>query len=89
MVAKIDNIDVTATLESAKEHLNNDDQLSPGTRAIFETLILIITLLLNRLGLNSSNSSKPPSSDPNRKKKNSINNSGKKPGGQNGHEGKI
>jgi len=31
-------------------------------------LILVITLLANRLNLNSTNSSKPPSSDPNRKK---------------------
>jgi hypothetical protein len=34
---------------------------------MFEILILVITLLANRLNLNSTNSSKPPSSDPNRK----------------------
>jgi transposase len=49
-------------------------------------MILIITLLANRLNLNSTNSSKPPSSDPNREKK-PKSKTDKKPGGQNGHVG--
>jgi transposase len=53
---------------------------------MFEIMILIITLLANRLNLNSTNSSKPPSSDPNRKKK-TKSKTGKKPGGQKGHVG--
>jgi len=49
-------------------------------------LIVVITLLANRLNLNSSNSSKPPSSDPNRERK--PRKKGKnKAGGQNGHVG--
>jgi hypothetical protein len=51
-----------------------------------EILILIITLLANRLNLNSTNSSKPPSSDPNRKKQ-PKRKTCKKPGGQNGYAG--
>ena len=51
-------------------------------------LILIISLLANRLNLNSKNSSKPPSSDPNRKRQPKTN-TGNKPGGQNGHIGKT
>jgi len=53
---------------------------------MFEILILIITLLANRLNLNSTNSSKPPSSDPNRKKQ-PKNKTNKKAGGQKGHIG--
>lgn len=49
-------------------------------------LLLLVTILANRLGLNSKNSSKPPSSDPNRKK-GSKEPGARKPGGQNGHIG--
>lgn len=82
----IDNIDVTETLREAREQLANDDSISPATRSLMNVLILIITLMAGRLGLNSSNSSKPPSRDPNRKKT-SRKKTGKKPGGQKGHAG--
>ncbi len=60
--------------------------MSATTRSLIELLMLIVTLLLNRLGLNSRNSSKPPSTDPNREK--SARKKGeKKPGGQLGHKG--
>jgi uncharacterized protein DUF6444 len=42
----------------------------------------VVTLLLNQMGLNSSNSSKPPSTDPNCDKKKKKP-SDKKAGGQN------
>ena len=84
----IDNIDVTQTLKTAKEQLDKETQLSPATKSVFDLLIVIVTLLLNRLGLNSQNSSKPPSSDPNREKKKKTNGSAKKPGAQPGREGK-
>jgi transposase len=48
--------------------------------------LLLVTLLLNRLGINSSNSSKPPSADPNRTRK-PKSQSGRKPGGQQGRQG--
>ena len=83
---KIDNIDIEATIEKAQNLIREDKQLSATTRSIVEILILIISLLANRLNLNSTNSSKPPSSDPNRKKK-SKNKTGKKAGGQKGHVG--
>jgi len=60
--------------------------LFAATRSIIEILILIISLLTNRLNLDSTNSSKPPSSDPNRKKKRKKK-TGKKAGGQKGHVG--
>jgi len=84
---KLDNIDVNTTLKKSKELLAKEKNISPGLQAMFELLILIITLLTNRLGLNSKNSSKPPSSDPNRKKEAKRNSSGNKAGGQKGHKG--
>lgn len=83
---KIENVDIQATIEKAQSIIREDKQLSPATASMFDLLILIITLLANRLNLNSTNSSKPPSSDPNRKKK-SRPKTGKKAGGQTGHIG--
>jgi transposase len=83
---KIENIDIEATIEKAQILVREDKQLSAATKSIVEILILIITLLANRLNLNSKNSSKPPSSDPNRKKRQNSK-TGKKPGGQKGHVG--
>jgi len=83
---KIENIDIQATIEEARALIRQDRQLSVATKSMFEILIVVITLLANRLNLNSTNSSKPPSSDPNRKKRLRPK-SGKKPGGQKGHVG--
>jgi transposase len=83
---KIESIDIQATIEKAQSLVREDKQLSAATKSMFEILILIITLLANRLNLNSTNSSKPPSSDPNRIKP-TRKKTGKKPGGQNGHVG--
>ena len=82
----IENIDIQATIEKVHILIRDDETMSITTKSMFEILIVVITLLANRLNLNSSNSSKPPSSDPNRerqprkKTKNKI-------GGQNGHNG--
>ncbi len=83
---KIESIDIQATIEKAQSLIREDKQLSMATKSMFEIMILIITLLANRLNMNSTNSSKPPSSDPNRKKK-PQSKTGKKPGGQKGHVG--
>lgn len=83
---KIETIDIQATIEKAQAIIREDKQLSASTRSIFEILIVVITLLANRLNLDSTNSSKPPSSDPNRKKRTCAKN-GKKAGGQKGHVG--
>lgn len=82
----IENIDINATIKRVEGLLAEEKALSPATRSLFEILVLIITLLANRLNLSSKNSSKPPSSDPNRKKT-SKKTTGKKPGGQKGHIG--
>jgi transposase len=84
----IDKIDVTATLKRVEALLANDKTISDSTRSLMEVLVLIVTLMANRLNLDSSNSSKPPSSDPNREKT-PKKKSDKKPGGQKGHAGKT
>ena len=79
-----------ATIEDTKKLLVEDNSVSPALKASIETLLVLVTQLQNRLGLNSKNSSKPPSTDLNReKKKKDRNPSNRKPGGQKGHIGKT
>jgi len=73
---------------SLKLQIEQDSSISPSLRAAFELLLLVVTLLCNRLGLNSKNSSKPPSTDPNRTKNKAATNK-RKPGGQSGRQGKT
>ena len=80
---KIENIDITATIEKAQALIHQDEQMSAATKSIVEVLILLISLLANRLNLNSS---KPPSADPNRTKKPRPK-TGRNKGGQKGHIG--
>ena len=84
---KIDDIDVDAALNSARELLGKEKGLSPALRSALEVLLLLVTLLLNRTTLNSKNSSKPPSTDPHREKTRKRRKSDRKPGGQEGHNG--
>ncbi len=83
---KIDSIDVEAAITNARQLTEDEADLSPALRSSLEILLLLVTLLMHRLGLNSSNSSRPPSSDPDRKRKARA--GSKKPGGgQKGHIG--
>ena len=66
--------------------VEEEENLSAALRPSLALLLSLVTVLLNRLGLNSRNSSKPPASDPNREKKRK-NGSGNRPGGQKGHAG--
>ncbi len=83
---KKEAINVEETIENTKRLLDEDPSVSPALKSSIELLLVLVTLLLNQLGLNSSNSSKPPSTDPNREKKKKKP-SEKKPGGQKGHNG--
>jgi transposase len=83
---KVSGIDIESNIDNIKAQIEADKTLSPSMRTAMDLLLLIVTLLCQRLGLNSSNSSIPPSSDPNRKK-NSQGNSTNKSGGQKGHKG--
>lgn len=86
-VMVIENIDITKTINKARTILAEGSNIPVAVKAIMEVLLVIIALLSNRLNTNSKNSSKPPSSDPNRKKQSQRSTSGKKPGGQLGHNG--
>ena len=83
---KIESIDVEATIKNTRTLLENDPDVSPGLKSSIEVLLMLITVLINQLGLNSQNSSKPPSSDPNRKKKKKAA-VARKAGWQKGHVG--
>ena len=80
------DVDVEATIKQVRALLAQEKSLSPALKSTIEMLILIVTLLVSRLGLNSANSSKPPSTDPNRPRK-AKKKSGRKPGGQRGRIG--
>ncbi len=84
----INNINIDETLKNAKRHLAEEKELPFATKSLMELLLLVISLLVERLNLDSRNSSKPPSQDPNRKKKNKEKKA-KKQGGQKGHVGKT
>lgn len=82
----VNNISVETTIKRVKDLLATEVSLSPALKASLETLLLLVTILLDRLGINSRNSSKPPSADPNRIRKPRAK-SNRKPGGQLGHAG--
>jgi len=83
---KLESIDIEEVVTKIKRLLKEEEGLSPALVASIEIMLLVVTLLANRLNLNSKNSSIPPSADPNRKKDKKP--SGKrKPGGQKGHDG--
>ena len=86
IVLTLKDVDIDATIKSVRQLLEEDKALSPALRSMIEMLMLIVTLLVNRLGLDSRNSSKPPSTDPNRLRK-SRQKGKKKAGGQRGHIG--
>jgi transposase len=83
---KVSGIDIESNINNIKVQIEAGNTLSPSMRIAMDLLLLIVTLLCQRIGLNSHNSSIPPSSDQNRKK-NSKGNSTKKSGGQKGHKG--
>ena len=89
----INNIDTNEALENVKKLLEKEKNISPALKAAIEVIMLLVTLLVNRLGLNSRNSSKPPSSDFGQNKKSPSDKEhhgkGRKPGGQPGRQGKT
>ena len=83
---KLKDINIDETIQEVESLLSNEKELSPALFSMIKIMIMLLKLLTDRIGLNSSNSSKPPSSDPNRLKP-TRKKSGKKPGGQEGHIG--
>jgi transposase len=80
------DVDIDATIKNVRQLLEEEKALSPALRSMIEMLLLIVTLLVNRLGLDSRNSSNSPSTDPNRPRKPKQKGT-KKAGGQRGHIG--
>jgi len=80
----IGNVDITKAIRHIEE-LMKTEAMSPALKAAIKMIMLLVQILINQLGLNSTNSSKPPSTDPHRKKEREIN--GRKQGGQKGHRG--
>lgn len=85
---KLENIDITAVINETKELLETEQGIPPVLEVNLRTLLPAVTLLVERLSLNSQNSSIPPSADPNRDKKDKKKDE-KKPGGQKEHEGRT
>ena len=82
----VESINVEGAIARVNLLIAQEPELSPALKASLEVLLLLVTILANRLGLNSKNSSKPPAFDPNRKKE--LKEAGtRKPGGQPGHIG--
>jgi hypothetical protein len=84
LLMKIENINIDEVIEKTRKSLVGLD--NPALSVSIELLILIITLLVDRLGINSKNSSTPPSQDPFREKENKAKSS-RKSGGQKGRKG--
>ena len=84
-ILKVNGIDIDATIAHVKQQLEADKTVTPALKLAIETLLLLVMVLTNRIGLNSKNSSKPPSTDDDKKKKKSRGNG--KPGGQKGRVG--
>lgn len=82
----IQDINIDTAIDRVKTLIAEEKDLSPALKSSLEVLLLLVTLLVNRLGLNSKNSNKPPSMDPNRPKK-PGGKGGRKPGGQKGRSG--
>lgn len=90
-VKAVKSIYVTQALADAQELLKTEGILSARVRETIETLVQAVTLLSNRVNLNSSNSSVRPAQDPSRVLKQRTQSQGqkRKPGGQEGHKGKT
>ena len=69
---KLTNVSVTKTIGEVTTLLDKEKRISPVLKAAIQLLLALVSLMAERLSLNSSNSSKPPSTDPNRKKKKKI-----------------
>lgn len=84
----VENIDVGKTVEKARRLLEKEPHLSPALRAVIDVLLMLVTIMANRLGRNSRNSHKPPSQDLNRERKEkAVGEQQRRPGGQAGHKG--
>ena len=83
----IENINAEDAIKNVRKLMKKDKTVSSAVKAAIEVLIFLLTVLINRSQLNSSNSSKPPSEDKNKLRKNRREKSTNNPGGQKGRDG--
>ena len=91
----VEDIDTGEAIANIKRLLQEEQDLSPAFKAAIEVMIFLVTVLANRLGLNSRNSSRPPSTDfgqgkPGRNTDGGVDTAPsrkRKPGGQPGRNG--
>ena len=87
----VEDIDIDAAIANIRQLLKEDKAVSRTLKAAIEVMILLVSILTKRLGLNSRNSSKPPATDfganRNKKTNNKPESPKRKPGGQPGHHG--
>jgi len=79
-------MNITNSIEEARALLANEKNISSALRVSIELILTLMTLIINKKGLNSKNSSIPPSQDPNREKESNAKGK-RKVGGQKGHKG--
>ena len=80
------NININNSIEEARTLLAQEKNISSALRVSIELILTLVTLIVNKKGLNSKNSSVPPSQDPNREKESKAKGK-RKAGGQKGHKG--
>jgi len=86
----VDKINVSLAIDNAKKLLKDEKEIPSSVKISLELMITIISLLVDRLNLNSSNSSIPPSKNPIGKQiRKTRKDKGvkRKPGAQKGHQG--
>ena len=64
----LNSIDIDKTVAEVKRYLTEEKEMSPGFVDSMNLLLVLVSFLADKLGLNSRNSSKPPSSDPYRRR---------------------
>lgn len=73
---------ISKTISNAKDVLTKNDTWPADAKVVISSLLDVLSIVSNSLGLNSANSSKPPSSDPNRvRKSRTTKGKRRKPGG--------
>ncbi|MCY4177200.1 MAG: hypothetical protein OXD32_01710 [Endozoicomonadaceae bacterium] len=65
---KINDIDIQKTTTNLKEKSAIDTTIMPSLKTTMNVLLMIVSVLCNRLNLNSKNSNEPCSPDLNRDK---------------------
>jgi transposase len=58
----LDQTHIEKSVNRVKDLVATENKISPALKAAMDTLLLLATILMNRLGLTTTNLAKPPSS---------------------------